>query len=152
MFEAGEASPDKLRELLLQCESRRDILTAPAWKRYIHSVVTKKALEMAGGTAPQPDGDAPPVPAGAVVRHTAWGEGQVVAVEVCFPDGPAEAVELPYLQALPEGVSLCADGKTLLHDRLGEGRVSAYKAVFPNVVAELPYPAAFTDGSLRVDA
>lgn len=152
MFEAGEASPDKLRELLLQCESRRDILTAPAWKRYIHSVVTKKALAMAGGTAPQPDGDAPPVPAGAVIRHAAWGDGQVVALEACFPDSPDEAVELPYLQALPEGVSLCADGKTLLHDRLGEGRVSAYKVVFPNVVAELPYPAAFTDGSLRVDA
>ena len=43
MFEANKAVPEKLRDLLLKCESRRDMLEAPAWKQYISATVAEEA-------------------------------------------------------------------------------------------------------------
>lgn len=42
MFERKQARPEHLRDLILQCETERDNLEAPAWMRYIESVVTKR--------------------------------------------------------------------------------------------------------------
>ena len=42
MFEGKQARPEHLRDLILQCEAERDNLEAPAWMRYIESVVNKK--------------------------------------------------------------------------------------------------------------
>ena len=39
MFTAGQASPNKLVELMDRCISKRDVLEAPAWKEYIENVV-----------------------------------------------------------------------------------------------------------------
>lgn len=49
MFKADKASPEKLRDLILQCESKRDLLEAPAWKRYIDATVSEKATEIVNG-------------------------------------------------------------------------------------------------------
>ena len=46
MFEANKAAPEKLRDLIVKCESRRDILEAPAWKQYIDEVVNKKSVNL----------------------------------------------------------------------------------------------------------
>ena len=43
MFEANKAEPEKLRELLVECESKRDNLEAPSWKVYIDSTISHKA-------------------------------------------------------------------------------------------------------------
>lgn len=85
----------------------------------------------------------PIVPAGAIVRHVAFGEEQVVVLEANFPECPAKMVELPYLHSLPDEVSFGADGKTLLYDCLGEGTVFAYIVVFQKHMMLLSYPAAF---------
>lgn len=150
MCESGDARPEQIKDLLLKCESRRDILEAPAWKRYIDAIVVEKAFEISSNKVSQKDMDAPLVPAGATVRHVAFGEGQVVALEACFPDEPTKVVELPYLRSLPDEVSFCADGKTLLHNRLGKGTVFAYEVVFSNMIMKLSYPGAFVDGSLFI--
>lgn len=42
MFEGKQARPEHLRDLIIQCETERDNLEAPAWMRYIESVVTKR--------------------------------------------------------------------------------------------------------------
>ena len=42
MFEGNQANPEHLRDLILQCETERDNLEAPAWMRYIETVVTQK--------------------------------------------------------------------------------------------------------------
>ncbi len=34
MFEAKQAKQEKVKELITVCETRRDILEAPAWKEY----------------------------------------------------------------------------------------------------------------------
>lgn len=41
MFEGKQARPEHLRDLILECEIKRDILDAPAWKQYIDTVVTE---------------------------------------------------------------------------------------------------------------
>lgn len=150
MFEANKATPEKLRDLIVKCEFRRDILEAHAWKQYIDSTVAEKSLEITNGIIVHDDMKMPLVLAGAIVRHVAFGKGQVVALEANFPECPAKTVELPYLHSLPDEVSFCADGKTLLHDRFGEGTVFAYIVVFKNHMMPLTYPAAFEDGCLVV--
>ena len=151
MFEANKAAPEKLRDLILKCESRRDILEAPAWKQYIDTTVSEKANEIVSGIVVRKTDEAPLVPAGAIVRHVAFGEGQVVALEASFPECPAKTFEVPYLRSLPDEISFCADGKTLLHDRFGEGTVFAYIVVFKNHMMPLTYPATFKDGTLSIE-
>ena len=151
MFEANKAAPEKLRDLILKCESRRDILEAPAWKQYIDTTVSEKANEIVSGIVVRKTDEAPLVPAGAIVRHVAFGEGQVVALEASFPECPAKTFEVPYLRSLPDEISFCADGKTLLHDRFGEGTVFAYIVVFKNHMMPLTYPASFEDGNVMIE-
>ena len=151
MFEANKAAPEKLRDLIVKCESRRDILEAPAWKQYIDVTVSEKAAEIVNGIIARKTDEAPLVPAGAIVRHATFGEGQVVAIEASFPECPAKKVELPYLRSLPEEVSFCPDGRSLLHNRFGDGTVYAYVIVFPKVIMRLSYPASFTDGTLSIE-
>lgn len=130
MFEANKANPEKLRELIVKCESRRDILETPAWKQYIDTTVDEIAADITGRVILGDDTEVPLIPAGAIVQHMTFGEGQVVALSAHFPECPAKTVELPYLRSLPDEVSFCPDGITLLHDRFGEGTVFAYIVVF----------------------
>ena len=85
------------------------------------------------------------------MRHVAFGEGQVVALEANFPECRAKTIELPYLRSLPDEVSCCPDGKNLLHDRFGEGTVYAYVIVFQEVIMRLSYPTEFITGELTVE-
>lgn len=151
MFEANKANPEQLRDLIVKCESRRDILEAPAWKQYIDTMVSEKSSEIINGVAVNIDDGFPIIPAGAIVHHVSFGEGQVVAIEASFPERPSKTMELPYLRSLPDEVSFCPDGKNLLHDRFGEGTVHAYVIVFPKIIISLSYPSAFTDGLLSIE-
>ena len=151
MFEANKADPEKIRDLILRCESRRDILEAPTWKQYIDATVSEKANEIVSGITAHKAAEVPLVPAGAIVRHVAFGEGQVVAIEASFPECPAKTVELPYLHSLPDEVSFRPDGISLLHDRFGEGTVYAYVVVFKNHMMPMSYPATFKDGYLMIE-
>lgn len=49
MFQADQARPEKLQDLILKCESRRDILEAPAWKQFISDTVDEIIEEMKNG-------------------------------------------------------------------------------------------------------
>lgn len=53
MFTAKKASPENLRDLLLQCETTRDIQDAPAWKQYIDAAVSEKTLALTAGGTPE---------------------------------------------------------------------------------------------------
>ena len=147
MFEADKAQPEHLRDLILTCETRRDILNAPAWKQYIDTTVSEKARGFIEGKKTSATKELI-VPAGAIIRHAVFGEGQVVALEASFPECPAKTFKVPYLHSLPDEISFCANGKTLLHDRFGEGEVYAYIVVFKNHIMPLTYPAAFENGEL----
>jgi len=151
MFEANKADPEKLRDLIMKCESRRDILEAPAWKQYIDTTVSEKANEIVSGIVVRKSDETPLVPAGAIVRHVAFGEGQIVAIEAKFPEFRTETLELPYLRSLPDEVCFCSNGSRLLHDRFGEGTVCAYVVVFPNNIIRLVYPTDFTTALLLLE-
>lgn len=43
MFDANKANPETVRDLLVECESQRDILEAPFWKKYIDRTVAEKS-------------------------------------------------------------------------------------------------------------
>lgn len=45
MFKGGQASPEKLRDLIIECESKRDVLDAPLWKRLIEDTIEAKLIE-----------------------------------------------------------------------------------------------------------
>lgn len=49
MFEGKQARPEHLRDLILQCETERDNLEAPAWMRYIENVVNERSNIVCGG-------------------------------------------------------------------------------------------------------
>ena len=46
MFEGNQARPEHLRDLILQCESERDNLEAPAWMKHIDMVVTQRSSNL----------------------------------------------------------------------------------------------------------
>ena len=150
MFEADKAQPEHLRDLILTCETRRDILEAPAWKQYIDTTVSEKALGFVNGRKTSATKEII-VPAGAIIRHAVFGEGQVVGMVANFAECAAKLVELPYLRALPDEVSYCADGKTLLHERFGEGTISAFIVVFPKHIMKLTYPSSFEKAPLYIE-
>ena len=150
MFEGKQAKPEHLRDLILECETKRDILDAPDWKQHINTVVTERAHEVRTGIKRTDVADAPMVPPGAMVRHVAFGVGQVVGLMASFPGYQAKTMEVPYLRGLPDEISMEADGKTLHHERFGEGSVYAYIIVFDKMIMPMSYPSSFSDSSLSI--
>ena len=150
MFEGKKATPERLRELIIKCASRRDILEAPAWKEYIDATVSSKVTEIISGIVTSPSEETLLVPAGAIVCHTAFGEGQVIAIDASFPEFSKGMIELPYLRSLPKGVSFCPDGRTLLHSRFGKGKLCAYVIAFPEKIMRLSYPSEFAGTTLFI--
>lgn len=150
MFEANKADPVRLRSLIMKCESRRDILEAPAWKQYIDEIVTEKSMNLIDGLSAKKQSALPLIPAGAIVHDACFGDGQIVALIANFPEHNKVGVKLPYLMSLPDEVSHCADGTSLLHDRFGEGVISEFVVVFKNHIMTLSYPESFVKGSLSL--
>lgn len=150
MFQAKQVKPERLKDLILKCGTRRGILEAPNWKAYIADTVDEKCEEMIKGKVSKKDFCIPIVPAGSLVSSPIFGEGQVIGLEADFPECPIKVMKLPYLRGLPDEVSFYPDGKTLLHDRFGDGSIFAYIVVFQNTIMHFAYPEAFTDGSLII--
>lgn len=139
MFEGEQAKPDHLRDLILECETKRDVLDAPDWKRHINTVVAGRADEIRTGIK-RSVATAAIFPPGAMVNHVAFGVGQIVGLMASFPSYQAHTMELPYLRGLPNEVSMESDGKTLYHERFGKGYIYAYIIVFENVIMPISYP------------
>jgi len=151
MFEGKQAKPEHLRDLILECETKRDILDAPDWKQHINTVVTERAHEVRTGIKRTDVADAPIVPPGAMVRHVAFGVGQVVGLMACFPGCQTKTMEVPYLRGLPDEISMESDGKTLHHKRFGKGAVYAYIIVFNKMIMPMSYPSSFSDRSMFIE-
>lgn len=150
MFEGNQAKPEHLRDLILECEIKRDILDAPDWKQHISTVVDERANEVRTGIK-RVVATVPIVPPGAMVRHIAFGIGQVVGLMASFPGSQSKTMELPYLIGLPDEVSMDADGKTLHHERFGKGSVYAYVIVFDKWIMSISYPSEFADSVLFIE-
>lgn len=150
MFKSEEATPEKFRELITSCGLKRDILDAPAWKQYIDTVITEKTDRLLNGEKVLQEDEYPVIPAGAVVNDNVWGTGQVIALIASFDGYKTGTVKLPYLMGLPEEVTMCADGKTLLHERFGQGNILDFVVMFSNLEITLSYPKDFVDGIRKI--
>lgn len=151
MFQAKQATPERLRDLILECVYNKDILEAPAWKLHIDAIVRSKAERLIQCQEKQLAASVPIVPRGASVRHVTFGEGCVIGLIASFSGCQSKTVELPYLKSLPSEVSMDAGGGVLYHERFGEGRVVALIIVFREYIMKLPYPGSFEDGSLSIE-
>lgn len=46
MFEAKKAAPELLRDLIVECETKRDELEAPLWKQFVENIVIQRTNEL----------------------------------------------------------------------------------------------------------
>ena len=151
MFEKQQAKPEHLRDLILECETKRDVLNAPDWKQYINAVVMQREQEIRAKKMNIKSHMAPVVSAGAIVKHIAFGNGQVVGIEASFPEKYKGTIKIPYLVGLPVEISMDPNGKTLHHMRFGKGEIYAYIVVFEKMIMEISYPKFFLDGTINVE-
>ncbi|WP_075876649.1 AlwI family type II restriction endonuclease [Merdibacter massiliensis] len=49
MFEGNRAKPEHLRDLIMECEIKRDQLNAPEWKQHINTIVSERAYLVRNG-------------------------------------------------------------------------------------------------------
>lgn len=137
MFRTGHANPEKLRELILLCETRRDILNAPRWKSYIGTAINEKISRMEqqkGFTEKEKNQVILP---GALVYSPIAGKGQVIAIEVNLPNCQTKTAKFPYLNDIPDEIKIDSDGRKVYHDRFGEGTIFAYTISFKNSIISL---------------
>ena len=137
MFRTGHANPEKLRELILLCETRRDILNAPRWKSYIGTAINEKISRMEqqkGFTEKEKNQVISP---GALVYSPIAGKGQVIAIEVSLPNCQTKTAKFPYLNDIPDEIKIDSDGRKVYHDRFGEGTIFAYTISFKNSIISL---------------
>ena len=150
MFRTGHANPEKLRELILLCGTRRDILNAPRWKAYIGTAINEKISRMEqqkGFTEKEKNQVISP---GALVYSPIAGKGQVIAIEVSLPNCQTKTAKFPYLNDIPDEIKIDSDGRKVYHDRFGEGTIFAYTIAFKNAIISLSYPGNFEKNSIRI--
>ncbi|MDO4338669.1 MAG: AlwI family type II restriction endonuclease [Eubacteriales bacterium] len=137
MFRTGHVNPEKLRELILLCETRRDILNAPGWKAYIGTAINEKISRMEQHKSLLGKEKNQVISPGALVYSPVAGKGQVIAIEVSLPNCQTKSAKFPYLNEIPEELSVDSDGRKVNHDRFGEGMIYAYVIAFKNTIISL---------------
>jgi len=139
MFRTGHANPEKLRELILLCETRRDILNAPGWKAYIGNAVDEKIKRIEQHGCLIKEEKKLVIAPGALVYSPIAGKGQVIAIEVSLPKCQTKSAKFPYLNEIPEELNIASDGRKVNHDRFGEGVIFAYVIAFKNMIISLSW-------------
>lgn len=61
----------------------------------------------------------------------------MIAIDVCFSRSKAKSVRFPYLNGISDELSLCDNGKKILHERFGEGEICSYVVAFKNSIISL---------------
>lgn len=150
MFRTGHANPEKLRELILLCETRRDILNAPGWKAYIGTAINEKISRMEQQKVFWEKEENQVISPGALVYSPIAGKGQVIAIEVSLPKCQTKTAKFPYLNDIPDEIKIDSDGRKVYHDRFGEGTIFAYTIAFKNTIISLSYPGNFEKNSITI--
>lgn len=150
MFKTGHANPEKLRELILLCETRRDILNAPGWKAYIGNAVDEKIKRMEQHGCLVKEEKKLIIAPGTLVYSPIAGKGQVIAIEVSLPKCQTKSAKFPYLNDIPEELNIDSGGRKVYHNRFGEGTIFAYVIAFKNEIISLSYPESFEKNSLTI--
>lgn len=129
MFESGNPKPEKLKDLILECAIRRDVLNGPEWKLYIERTVQNRiqhVSEVANGI----DADKLIVLPGMTVEHPVLGMGQILLAEVIYRDKDNSIETIPFANQLPDGIKILADGQSLEHEGKGLLEILSYQVAF----------------------
>ena len=82
-----------------------------------------------------------------MVYNAAFGEAQIIRIRTCFQK---KIIDMPYLRGIPNKVSFGSNGISLVHGRLGKGKILAYIVVFRKIIMPISYPSAFVDGTVLI--
>lgn len=129
MFESGNPKPEKLRDLILECAIRRDVLNGPEWKLYIERTVQNQ-IQNASKVASGIDADKLVIMPGMIVEHPAFGMGQVLLAEVVNKNKGDSLGTIPFANQLPDGIRILPDGKSLEHAGKGLLEILSYQVAF----------------------
>lgn len=130
MFESKSASPERLRELIHECTTRRDILSGPEWKLYIERTVQNRTRLISEGRLGENNSDNLIVLPGMTVEHPLLGTGQVLLAEVVYGDKNNSMVTIPFAGQLPDEIRISSDGTCLKHKDKGLMEIITYQVAF----------------------
>ncbi len=109
-------------------------------RTYIEAIITGKTtrtayeydptqtLSMVAGVKSNYGVERKIIPCGAYVLHNVFGRGQVNSITLSFDKH--SLCEYPYLIGKRDEFTLSADGRTVIHERFGEGEVVGYRVAF----------------------
>ncbi|WP_225749463.1 AlwI family type II restriction endonuclease [Paraeggerthella sp. Marseille-Q4926] len=129
MFESNKPSPERLRELILECTIRRDALNGPEWKDFIERTVQNRTRLISEGNVEVASSNLPIMP-GMTVEHPVFGMGQIILAKVIYRDKGNSLGTIPFINQLPDGIRMLPDGKSLEHEGKGLLEVLTYQVAF----------------------
>lgn len=129
MFESENANPESLKDLMLMCMMRRDMLSGYEWKLYIERTVKRQVRLHALGQSTPHNVELAILP-GMTVGHPDYGIGQVILANISCRDRPDSVFAMPFVNSLPEEIRMLPDGRTLEHERRGLLDILSYQVAF----------------------
>lgn len=129
MFESGNPKPEKLKNLILECAIRRDVLNGPEWKLYIERTVQNR-IQQVSEAANGIEAGKLIIHPGMTVEHPELGMGQILLAEVAYLDKDNSIKTIPFANQLPDGIKILADGHSLEHEGKGLLEILSYQVAF----------------------
>lgn len=136
MFESGSAEPVKLKDLILSCTMRRDVLASPDWKRYIDRTIISE-IECIRCGEHRIEGMQPAILPGMTVKHPVLGLGQVLLADVVYREKGGNITALPFASPLPEGMKMLSDGTTIESEGKGLIEIIGYQVAFGDMLVHM---------------
>lgn len=133
MFRSGNPKPEKLKDLILECAIRRDVLNGPEWKSYIERTVQNRTRLINEGDIRSNPNDISIMP-GMTVDHSVFGIGQIILAEVVWKDKDDSSGIIPFVNQLPDGIRMLPDGKSLEHEEKGLLEILTYQVAFGDML------------------
>lgn len=129
MFESNNPNPKELRDLILECTIRRDMLSGPEWKLYIERAVQNRTRYVGEGVDNVNPRELVILP-GMTVEHPVFGTGQILLADVICKDKEDTLETIPFAHQLPDGIRMLSDGKSLVHESKGLLGILTYQIAF----------------------
>lgn len=136
MFESSNPSPERLRELILECVVRRDVLSGPDWKDFIERTVQNR-MRFISEKDTEISADKLPILPGMTVDHPIFGLGQIILAEVIYQDRGGSLGTIPFVNQLSDEIRMLPDGESLEHKGKGLLKILTYQVAFGDMLVPM---------------